>query len=609
MIFQGEKYMGNYKEKVKNFYLQLSINKKFTIIFTCIIVFFLLLFAVITYNVSSEALIDKTIENTSQNLNLVSKQIDIIFNNTESYSKLLAFNIELQELIKKTTNASPIALYHYSKDIQIILNRIITTHKYIDAIFLYDLNGQVYTSYEKTISDNISKKELLSIFDKEMPRHWQETRPSPYYNEDDNKEIPKNVISLSSKMYDMTNGKPIGIIKIFIDENSLSDLFHQLELKNDEEIFVIDLKGNIVIHSKNEMLYKNIKAQPYYNWIENNQGGKIFKTQDDKMLIMSYQNVTYDWTIVGNVPVKTIEKEIRWLKTVFLILGILFIMILVIIIPAASKIIIQPLTILKNAMQKVGLGYLDTRVYIQTRDEAGILADEFNSMICKTNALMEQVLYEQKKKQKYEYMIMQAQINPHFLYNTLETICGLAELERNNDVIYTVNNLALFYRGVLSNGNNIITIGDEIEITSRYLEILKMRFQNRFHYQIDVDVDIYQYNTLKLILQPLVENSIQHGFRKITEGGIINIKGYKKDYKIILEVIDNGCGIPKDKLPWLLIDERRHNSKGFGVKNINNRIKIYFGEKYGVEFDSNYLNGTRIKITLPVQEKGRLIYD
>lgn len=256
-------------------------------------------------------------------------------------------------------------------------------------------------------------------------------------------------------------------------------------------------------------------------------------------------------------------------------------------------------------MKYIGEGDLEARVDIKSRDELGVVAQEFNKMVAKTSELMNNIFREQKKKREYELAMLQSQINPHFLYNTLESICGLAELNRNEDIISTVNELAAFYRGVLSKGSNIIPIEDEISITVNYLNIIKVRYGDKFDYTIELDDEIFKYNTVKLVLQPLIENSIYHGLKNKRGRGMISIKGFVKNGKVNLHVSDNGIGMTSGELKRLFNNEDMGYSKrGFGLKSTNERIKLYFGNEYGLQIESALGKGTTVKVTLPARVFG-----
>ncbi len=222
-------------------------------------------------------------------------------------------------------------------------------------------------------------------------------------------------------------------------------------------------------------------------------------------------------------------------------------------------------------------------------------------MIRQMKKLTDDMVKEQKAKRKSELDALQSQINPHFLYNTLDSVVWMIEGERYKDAISMVTALAQLFRISLSKGNNIITIRDEIIHARNYLNIQTVRFKNKFSASIDIDPAIEDCATIKLIVQPLLENAIYYGVEHMDGEGEIKVKGYEKNGDIYISVSDNGMGIPEDVLKTLLTDKARSRGKGSGIGlwNVNQRIQIYFKGDYGLIIESELDEGTTVTIHLP----------
>jgi two-component system sensor histidine kinase YesM len=238
-------------------------------------------------------------------------------------------------------------------------------------------------------------------------------------------------------------------------------------------------------------------------------------------------------------------------------------------------------------------------------DEITELGMSFNIMIGKIRELLDSKIKEQENLKKAELRALQAQINPHFLYNTLDTIIWMAEAKKNAQVIEIVSALSSFFRISLSKGKDWITIGEEIERTNSYLTIQKMRYQDILDYDIQVDERVANYTTLKLILQPLVENALYHGIKNKRQGGTISVRAKLKNAdEVQLEVEDNGIGFTPDKLAQLQ-EELEDDSgdikleSGFGIGNVNKRIRLYYGKQYGISVKSEYHTGTCVTLVIP----------
>jgi two-component system sensor histidine kinase YesM len=255
-------------------------------------------------------------------------------------------------------------------------------------------------------------------------------------------------------------------------------------------------------------------------------------------------------------------------------------------------------------MKMIEKGNFDTQVDVNSSNEIGQLGLRFNRMTAKIKELMLQNVQEQELKRKSELKALQAQINPHFLYNTLDSIIWMAEVNKSKEVVLMVSSLAKLFRLSLSKGDEIIPIRNEIEHIKSYLTIQKMRYKDKLDFEIQVDDHILSYKTIKIILQPLVENSIYHGIKNKDGVGLIRITGTQVGNKIVLSVIDNGIGMTPETLEALLQKPvPSEQGSGMGVNNVNQRIKLYYGEEYGLQYESEPGQGTTVHIWLPMREQ------
>ena len=249
-------------------------------------------------------------------------------------------------------------------------------------------------------------------------------------------------------------------------------------------------------------------------------------------------------------------------------------------------------------MKKVEKGDLNVIVDIKRKDEIGQLGRSFNSMIKKIKKLIEEVYVNQIKRKEAELRALQPQINPHFLYNTLDVIYWTSRLEKAYKTGKIVSSLANLFKLGLNKGSKVTTIGKEIEHLKSYLEIQKVRYDKEPKFSIDIDKSLYELKTIKLILQPLVENSLIHDIPNLGSKGMVSIKVYEKNNDIIFEIIDNGIGMNKKRINEVF-QEDIEKKKGYGIKNVHERIKLYFGDQYGLSIDSKIGKGTIVKIKIP----------
>lgn len=590
------------KNRLVGIYYTLSIKNKISLAFIIVFSFLLILLIAIVYNITSGILINKAIDSTLQNLRLVSEKFDMAFDDVENYAKSATVNGDVQAILTKADSLDELDNFSNAKIIRKTLDGIINPRKLIDSMILYDFKGNVYDSGKIQDLGYAFIPEYVRFkgnFVTSGPNFLIDTHKSNYKEA----QSQQNIITFASGVMNADSGNPIGVLETNVNEKYISGLYSRITIGDNGRLFIIDKSGMIVSDMEKSKLYSNISSEPYFNWILGNEGGKIFGTADSQSLVICRHYERLNWVIIGIVPTWDITQDKYYLIIRIAIIGVIFILTSVMLTMRISRSITKPIINLKQSMECVGAGDLEVRVEVKTKDEVGALAEEFNSMIQNTSDLMESVYTEQKRKKEYELALLQSQINPHFLYNTLESICGLAILNRNDDIIDLTNELALFYRGVLSKGSRIVAIEDELDITERYLKILKVRYGDKFDYTMDVDRNIYRFATIKLILQPIVENSIYHGLKNKKGKGLLEIRGGIEESNACIYIVDNGVGMRPEELEQIFSENTKgFSNKSFGIKSTDERIKLYFGPEYGLRVDSVFNGGTTVKFMLPAKE-------
>ncbi|MBI3170734.1 MAG: sensor histidine kinase [Chloroflexi bacterium] len=272
-----------------------------------------------------------------------------------------------------------------------------------------------------------------------------------------------------------------------------------------------------------------------------------------------------------------------------------------------SRSIYTPIKKLHDVTTTITKNDLQTLMTSDNVDEITELGMSFNIMIGKIKELLDSKIKEQENLKKAELRALQAQINPHFLYNTLDTIIWMAESKKTDEVVDIVTALSSFFRISLSKGMDWITIGEEVERIRNYLTIQKMRYRDILDFKIEVDADVAQNTILKLLLQPLVENALYHGIKNKRQGGTIHVRAKRNgDAEILLEVEDDGIGFTPEKLAQLRVELDDDSGEiklesGFGIGNVNNRIRLYYGRTYGVSIRSEYNSGTCVTLVIPAK--------
>ncbi len=281
-----------------------------------------------------------------------------------------------------------------------------------------------------------------------------------------------------------------------------------------------------------------------------------------------------------------------------------------------SQSITSPVRELSRVTARVAGGDMSVRANLDTGAELGVLSRSLDEMIERINTLISQVRTEQENLRVAELELLQAQINPHFLYNTLDTIIWLAEAGDQSKVVSMVGSLSDFFRASLGQGRDIVTIGDEIRHVSSYLEIQQVRYQDILTYSINVPEEIYISSIPKITIQPLVENALYHGIKNKRGGGCITITGKVESKCIYLYIEDNGIGMTEERLEQINrkinagekteneadAGGNREEAEIFGLYNVNERIRLKFGSRYGIHIDSEFNKGTVVTVLLPADE-------
>ena len=411
------------------------------------------------------------------------------------------------------------------------------------------------------------------------------------------------VISMS-RAVEITNGPYTdqGVLLIDIRYNSLERLFDGVNLGNGGYAYLIRSDGEIIYHPKAQLIDSGIVK-------ENNQesaglkDGNYEEVFDGEKRIVSVKTVGYTgWKIVGVTPLDgmSLNNIKTKLLMVFIIAFVLFI--LSIINSYISTRITDPIKELEKAVNEIEQGNLEVEVRSAGSYEIQHLGTSIQSMARRIRKLMNDIVAEHESKRRSEFDTLQSQINPHFLYNTLDIIVWMIENEKQSEAVKVVTALARFFRISLSKGKSIIPVKDELEHVRNYLMIQHMRYKNKFTYDIEADEDVLELASLKLMLQPLVENAIYHGMEFMDGDGEILVRAWRREDDLYMSVSDNGLGMTQEQVERLF-QAADHTSSGrgsgIGVKNVNERIKLYFGTGYGLEILSEPDEGTTVTAHLP----------
>jgi len=306
--------------------------------------------------------------------------------------------------------------------------------------------------------------------------------------------------------------------------------------------------------------------------------------------------------MVRLIPLIDIRQQINSIEMSLALIILLYILIALLSSYYISKIFTQPIKVMYEKFQAVERGDLTVRINTRRKDEFGHLGHSFNAMVAQIDLLLKQQLQEQQQKSDLEFEILQAQINPHFLYNTLDSIKWLAAIQNANNIGELTTALINLLKYNISVKKTVVLLEDEIKSLNHYIVVQKYRYGDTFETRFELDPDTLHCKVLHFMLQPIVENAIIHGFEDIAHTGLITIRSIRDRQDLVISVRDNGIGIEADRMVDL---ENNPSDKfnGIGMSNIHNRIQLHYGKSYGLSIDSQVGQGTTVTIRLPYQPK------
>jgi two-component system, sensor histidine kinase YesM len=434
--------------------------------------------------------------------------------------------------------------------------------------------------------------------------HFSTPHVEDLYTDPDNKY--SWVVSLSRSV-ELTRAGTIthGVLLVDMNFSGIEQICENVDLGRSGYLYIIDGNGEIIYHPRQELIYSNLNH-------ENNmvaasyEDGTHTETFEGEKRLVTVKTVGYTgWKIIAVTPTQAIVSNYSQYTTFVLLIALFGSFLLIFVNMLISSRIANPIKALEKSVKNIENGDLDeSKITIGGSYEVRHLGKTIRSMVCQTRKLMDDVVTEQESKRRSELDALQSQINPHFLYNTLDSIVWMVENENYQGAVTMVTSLAKLFRISLGKGKNIVTVADEMEHVRNYLKIQNLRYKNKFHFEIDAEPEALGCATIKLIVQPLVENAIYHGLESMDSDGEIRIKAYIVGEDLYVDVIDNGLGMPQEQADALLLEETvtvRGKGSGIGLKNIQERIQLYFGEKYGLALYSEPDEGMTAQIHLPVR--------
>lgn len=576
-----------------------SIQSTIMVSFSALMVIAVLIFLFIALNYTKNSIYENSINYTSQIINQVNYDIDSYVKYLENISYIVSTSSDVSNYLFNEEQTEE-EMEDEKERILSQFKTILDSRSDIYNIAVVANNGRsILNDGEDEFTEYINIKEQ-SWF-KAALEAKDGTAISSSHVQNAIKSSYKWVITLSKALTNYNNARNEGIFFVDLNYTAISELCNNNNIGNKGYIFILDENGNIIYHPKQQLMYGGLITENVDDIMACEEN--YFNT-GDKIYTISKSDKT-GWTVVGAANTSELLKNNKQAQMMYLLVAAVLLLGVILISSIIAREITRPIRQLRDSMSMVEEGQFDkANVAVTAKNEIGSLSKSFNVMTERIHTLMEQNVYEQKQKRKSEMKALQAQINPHFLYNTLDSIIWMSEAGQNEEVVLMTSALARLLRQSISNDKEQVTIAEEIEYVRSYLTIQKMRYKDKLEYSIEVSPEINHILIIKFALQPLVENAIYHGLKYKETKGNLNIRGYERGDKAYITIADDGVGMDEEVLEHIFDESKKeHKSNGVGVPNVQKRLQLHYGQEYGISYISRKGVGTVATVTVPLNSR------
>ncbi len=591
-------FLSSIMERWGKFYRRSSIQVILSLSFTAVAVagmIFLGLTLFLRFSASNNAQLAKNSQRVLAQVNL---NLDAYLRGMMRVSDTMYYRvIKNADLDSDSLDAQMALLYENNRDSLVSIAVFAQSGELVSATPLATLKKSVSPQRQDWFAAAVDRIENLHF----STPHVQNLFEDPDYRY-------RWVVSLSRQV-ELTRAGSIegGVLLVDMSFSGIEQICKDVELaSSDGYLYLIDGDGEIIYHPRQQLIYAGLLEENNRTaaWYEDGSHAETFGGAKRQVTV---KTVGYTgWKLVGVVPADNIWDNYGQLLLFFLFVVLFSIFLLVFVNLHLSERISVPIKTLERAVKELEAGREEVDIDVSGPYEIEHLGHSIRSMVSTMRHLMDDIIEQEAQKRRSELDVLQSQINPHFLYNTLDSVVWMTENGRTDEAILMVTSLARFFRISLSRGSNIIPIADELEHARHYLTIQKMRYKNKFSAVIAAEDGVEGLYTIKLIVQPILENAIYHGMAYADGDGEIAVRARRDGEDVVIEVADNGPGMPEETVERLLDQSYAAapgtKGSGIGLRNVHQRIRLTFGEEYGLAIHSEPDAGTTVCIRLPVLE-------
>jgi two-component system sensor histidine kinase YesM len=597
---------------IMQFRSRLRLQRKLFILFSAMIVLPLTFCSLFLYRQSLDIVEKNTGSMYTARLDYFSDRFTLIAE--KFYQDLLntAVNRTIRKMILSPMNIADSNYSENMANLSFMAGNIHFTDNMIHSVIMYSrVRSWLFVSSNAT--SNMYTGNLADL-------EWLETvinRPPGVYMTVSSSVSPQvringeKVISLFVSIRNMTDYQSDGYISINLDIKAIqSQLVQNFLRDNPRSIMIVDGGGNVISDYGLPVTLEVLNSLCTKTDTERGSGYYLDTINNEKILV-SYSNISpYGWKTFVLAPYRQVINQNRMLTQFVFLVIIIFIVMSIGLAYILSINLLNPLHVLFGAMRQIKEGKLNYTIPFIRKDEIGLLYDGFNEMSKNLAATMEKLYQDELVKKDLQLKMMSYQINAHFLYNTLDAIHWIARINKVPKITALVSSLVSYFRITLSEGRDIISIGQVIQMAESYMNIYTIKSDFIVDFIVDIDTSLYEYKTLKYIFQPLLENALNHGIEEKAADGIVRFSCILDKGDLVFTISDTGAGIAPEKLQTLqhsLENSGRNEVGNFALRNINMQIKIYYGDQYGLKLESVPGEGTSVYIRVPVLTEAELV--
>ncbi|MBS5480516.1 MAG: sensor histidine kinase [Clostridiales bacterium] len=596
--------MQRFRQWIRRFYNPGSVRTSILLSFMAIIILVVFLLSLLSYRHTMQDSRRTAISYTDRLLSEITYSIDAYIGNMKSTADLVGRNSDVRSLLSlyqtraETGEADETEIRRLRERVAALMETAASTRSDITNIAVVSRSGEVVLS-DRTKQVNPYADFMVTDWYLRPLSYTKDIIVSPSHVQNLVQGEYPWVISISKAITDPLTEAVTGVLVVDLNYSAIAGICENAQIGSGGYIYLIDNRGNLIYHKQQQLIHANLKSEYIHEVlaVREHDEAYLLREDDRSVYLLDYSSLT-DWTAVGVVKTEELIDK-HGMIVFFALMAISAVSLAAVMAALISTAITRPIKQLESTMHEVEQGDLSVRADTSLNNEIGHLSRAFNSMVEHTNALMAQRVEDEKEKRHSEIRALQAQINPHFLYNTLDAIIWMAASGKNDEVMEMTSALARLFRTSISSDHRLVPLSMEKENILSYLTIQKMRYEDKLTYTLDVPERFDAFLLPKLILQPIVENAIYHGLKPLPDGGMVHIHALERGGCLVLSVEDNGVGMDEEQIRRLFI-QKPQDSHGIGVVNVHSRIRLLFGEPYGLFYSSRSGCGTRVEILLPM---------